>query len=163
MTHLDAKPQIIKDIAKPFYTAIVCIKDPEMYREACKKMRYFELEKKPCRALPFDRQLLGGGNNRERLSTHNVFVKLPRNASKVVGHRELESLFKVCGNIRSLKVSLNPDHSSRGYGFICFEDELGAKKALDVKLDINGQVDEDKDHEAFMVAKFQPREGKQML
>jgi hypothetical protein len=122
ISHLEGKPQIIKDITKPFYTAIVCIKDAELYARACAKMRYFELESKPCRALPFDRQLLGGGNNRERLATHNVFVKLPRSAYQLIGHKELERLFEVCGRIRSLKVSLNADHSSRGYGFICFEE-----------------------------------------
>ena len=76
-------------------------------------MRYFELESKPCRALPFDRQLLGGGNNRERLATHNVFVKLPRSAYQLIGHKELERLFEVCGRIRSLKVSLKVTKSAR--------------------------------------------------
>lgn len=125
VTHLDTKPQIIKDISRPFYTAIVSIKDPEAYERACKRMRYFELERKPCRALPFDRSLLGG-NNRERLLATNVFVKLPRSGLDVVGHRQLEAIFDSCGKIRSLKVSLNADYSSRGYGFICFEDEQGA-------------------------------------
>jgi polyadenylate-binding protein len=34
------------------------------------------------------------------------------------------------GTVKSLKVSLNPDHSSRGYGFIQFEDEDSARTAV---------------------------------
>jgi len=36
-------------------------------------MRYFEIDGKQCRGLQFDRQLLG--SNKEKLLTHNVFVK----------------------------------------------------------------------------------------
>lgn len=161
VTHLDAKPQIIKDISRPFYTAIVSIKDAEAYERACKRMRYFELERKPCRALPFDRSLLGG-NNRERLMATNVFVKLPRSGLDVVGHRQLEAIFDSCGKIRSLKVSLNSDYSSRGYGFICFEDEQGAQRALQSKVTIEGRAPESPDDEkdVLIVAKFQPKEGR---
>jgi RNA recognition motif-containing protein len=35
--------------------------------------------------------------------------------------------------VKALKVSLNEDYTSRGYGFICFEDKEAAKKALDSK------------------------------
>jgi RNA recognition motif-containing protein len=77
-------------------------------------MRYFEIDGKPCRALPFDRSLLG--SNKEKLFDQSVFVKLPKD----VLHKDLEKLFAECGQIKSLKVSLNPDYSSRGYGFVCF-------------------------------------------
>jgi RNA recognition motif-containing protein len=42
----------------------------------------------------------------------------------------LHKLFSDCGEVKSLKVSLNRDFSSRGYGFICFKDKEGAEKAL---------------------------------
>jgi hypothetical protein len=48
---LDSRPQIRKDITKPFYSGIVNIKDPVQYQIACQKMRYFEVDGKPCRAL----------------------------------------------------------------------------------------------------------------
>jgi hypothetical protein len=36
-------------------------------------MRYFEIDGKPCRALPFDKELLG--TNRQKLVDHNLFVR----------------------------------------------------------------------------------------
>jgi RNA recognition motif-containing protein len=77
-------------------------------------MRYFEIDGKPCRALPFDRSLLG--SNKEKLFDQSVFVKLPKN----ILHKDLENSFSEFGAIKSLKVSLNPDYTSRGYGFVCF-------------------------------------------
>lgn len=38
---------------------MVKINDPEKFKRACEKMRYFEIDGKPCRALPFDKELLG--------------------------------------------------------------------------------------------------------
>ena len=39
-------------------------------------MRYFNIDGKPCRALPFDKQILG--SNREKLTPQNVFVKFSK-------------------------------------------------------------------------------------
>jgi hypothetical protein len=44
---------------------MVQIKDPKALMHASEKLRYFEIGGKPCRALPFDRTLLG--NNKEKL------------------------------------------------------------------------------------------------
>jgi polyadenylate-binding protein len=41
-----------------------------------------------------------------------------RNIPKDIKARELEEKFKTFGTVKSLKVSLNTDHTSRGYGFI---------------------------------------------
>ena len=80
-------------------------------------MRYFQIDGCPCRALPFDHSLLG--SNKEKLFDQTIFVKLPKD----ILHKELENIFSEFGKIKSLKVSLNPDYSSRGYGFICFQDK----------------------------------------
>lgn len=88
-------------------------------------MRYFEVEGKPCRALQFDRNLFG--QNKDKLNMTNVFV---RNIPKEIKAKELEEKFKPFGTVKSLKVSLNTDHSSRGYGFIQFEDEEAAKAVV---------------------------------
>jgi len=110
---LDSRPQIRKDITKPFYSGIVSIKDPVQFQVACQKMRYFEIDGKACRALQFDRNL--HGPNKEKLLPTNVFV---RNIPKEMKHFELEEKFLNFGIVKSLKVSLNSDHTSRGYGFI---------------------------------------------
>jgi len=52
---------------------MVKINDQEKFKRACEKMRYFEIDGKPCRALPFDKELLG--SNKIKLVDHNVFVK----------------------------------------------------------------------------------------
>lgn len=52
------------------------------------------------------------------------------------------------GKIKSLKVSLNSDHTSRGYGFICFNDEATANAAID-------QSSKDEDTVAM---KFEPKD-----
>ena len=124
---------------------MVVIKDPKKFTEACEKMRYFEIDGKQCRALPFDKQLLG--SNKEKLQTHNVFVKVPKDMK----HEELHEKFEKIGNIKSLKISLNPDYSSRGYGFICFQEEEYAKKAVEVgKIgDIEARKFEPKDKKDF--------------
>jgi hypothetical protein len=70
---LDMPPQIRRDITKPFYSAMVKINDPDKFKTACEKMRYFEIESKPCRALPFDKDLLG--SNRTKIENQNVFVR----------------------------------------------------------------------------------------
>ena len=139
------KPQIKKDLTKPFYTAMVNIKDPDQFKQACDKMRYFDIEGKPCRALPFDRQLLG--SNKEKLVSQNIFVRAP----KEMLHEDLHKIFEQYGPIKSLKASLNPDYSSRGYGFICFENPESAQRAMEVNIP---NVD---------VIKFEPKDNKQNM
>jgi RNA recognition motif-containing protein len=51
---------------------------------------------------------------------------------KNLKHSDLAKKFEGLGKIRSLKVSLNQDHTSRGYGFICFDNEAIAQKAVDL-------------------------------
>jgi RNA recognition motif-containing protein len=48
---LDSKPQIRKDITRPFYSAIVSIKDSQDFHVACQKMKYFDIQGKQCRGL----------------------------------------------------------------------------------------------------------------
>jgi len=42
-----------------FYTAIVKINDPARFQEIAKAMKYFKIKDRPCRALPYDRELIG--------------------------------------------------------------------------------------------------------
>jgi len=79
-------------------------------------MRYFEIDGKQCRALPFDMQILG--SNREKLYPQNVFVKFPKESQ--IGNVKLHEIFEKYGEIKSVKASINTDYSPRGYGFVCF-------------------------------------------
>ena len=145
------KPQIKKDITKHFYTAMVMIQDPDQYKQACEKMRYFDIEGKPCRALAFDKQLLG--SNKEKLLAHNVFVKVPKNKFY---HQQLHDIFSQFGPIKSLKVSLTPEYESNGYGFICFENPDSATRALEA-------TEQKKLPEGVEAYMFKPRDNKSSM
>ena len=56
---LDVRPQIRRDINRPFCTAIINSPDNEAFNKACQAMRYFEYEGMLCRGLPFDNSLHG--------------------------------------------------------------------------------------------------------
>ena len=61
---INTKPQIKNIDTRPFSTAMVKIDNPAEFEKAKEKLRYFEIDGKPCRALPFDRDLLGEGKKR---------------------------------------------------------------------------------------------------
>lgn len=94
-------------------------------------MRYFEIEgnneseKFQCRALPFYNALLG--SNKEKLANNNVFYKA--SPGEILNYNDLETKFNEYGKIKSLKISLNPDHSQKGFAFICFENQESAQAA----------------------------------
>jgi len=112
-------------------------------------MRFFDIEGRPCRLLPFDKDLLG--TNRIKIADHNIFVKnIPENHLR----GELEQFFSRYGKIKSSKISVNPPepikhnkdgepiveekkktvdpsgYTSRGYGFVCFEEAESAAAAI---------------------------------
>ena len=137
-------PQIRRDLNRPFYSAIMTIPEEEKFNLACKEMRYFELaEGKPSRALPFDNDLLG--SNPQKIIDHNIFV---RRIPKDLSPQQLEEHFQRYGDIKSLKISLNSDHQSRGYGFVCFQDSSSAGRALEAE----GNAD------SIQVIRYQPRD-----
>jgi RNA recognition motif-containing protein len=109
-------PQIRRDANKPFYTAVLKFNEPNDFKNAVEKFKYFEFEGKQCRALPFDKDLLG--SNRINTNKNNVFVKrLPDNMTS----KDLDQVFSDnVGKVKSAKVSINGDYSSRKYGFVCF-------------------------------------------
>lgn len=128
-------PQIRRDNNRPFYAALVKFNDPETFKTAIQKLRYFEMEGKPCRALPFDKAFLG--SNRQKTNENNIFVK---SLDKSLTSKDLEEKFKDIGEIKSAKVSINPDYSSRGYGFVCFASSEDAIKAVGEKIHADIEV-----------------------
>lgn len=124
---LEIKPQIRRDLNRPFCTAIVNIPDNEAFNKACEALRYFEYEDKMCRGLPFDNSLHGA--NQQRLLEQNVFIsKIPRDAFH--NAKWLDTELSKYGEIKSLKISLEPTHESRGYGYVCFQEVTGANACL---------------------------------
>ncbi len=93
----------------------------------CKALRYFEINGKNCRALPFQQELLGS-NLKGGLAKNNMFVRrIPKSDSAAI----LENYFSKYGEIISCKVSLGSDHKSKGYGFVCFRDAAATQKAIE--------------------------------
>lgn len=70
---------------------------------------------------------------------YNIFVKL---SNKDITSKEMyEVLVNKYGKILSSKVSINDDHTFRGYGFATFENPESAANAIrenTIKVDING-------------------------
>jgi hypothetical protein len=118
-------PQFKRDPNRYFYSAVVKISDSAKFKEACEKLKYFEINGKPCRALPFDKELLGA--QRAKLANKNVFVK---NVPKEKTSHDLDQFFSKFGSVKSAKLSINADHSSRGYGFVLFNNEADVPKVL---------------------------------
>ena len=56
-----------------------------------------------------------------------VFVK---NIPKSMSQQKLHSIYQVYGTITSLKISRNVDHTSKGFGYICFDSEGAADQAV---------------------------------
>ena len=147
---IEQKPQIRRDYFRPFYSAIVSIPDQALYKKACEEMRYFEIEgNKPdekfqCRALPFDNALLG--SNKDKLANNNVFYKA--SPGEILNYSDLETKFTEYGKIKSLKISHNPDHSQKGFAFVCFENQDSAIAAT--QKDGNVKQFEQKDSRGVM-------------
>jgi RNA recognition motif-containing protein len=95
-------------------------------------MKYFEIDGKQCRGLPFDKDLLG--SNRNTTNKNNVFIKitLPKDHPKYkdITSEKLDEMFSKFGSVKSAKLSINGDYSSRGYGFVCFNDPSDVEKAV---------------------------------
>ncbi|KAF4654098.1 Protein phosphatase PP2A regulatory subunit B [Perkinsus chesapeaki] len=76
----------------------------------------------------------------------NVFVK---NLDKTIDNKALYDTFSLFGNILSCKVATDDDGKSRGYGFVHFENDEAAQKAISK---LNGMMIGDK---AVYVGPFQ--------
>lgn len=120
------KPQIHRDLFKPFYTAIVPLE--ENYEKAKEEMRYFDVNGCPVRSLPFDNSLRG--DNKAKIQEQNVFYKFPKDQN--LTYDQLHQKFSQFGPIKSIKISLNGDHTQKGFAFICFENRDDARKCTEV-------------------------------
>jgi polyadenylate-binding protein len=82
-----------------------------------------------------------------KLAENNLFVRrIPKNL-----HAEnLDQFFSKFGEIISCKISLNSDHESRGYGFVCFREAQAAQKALEMTQNAD----------TIIGVKFAPRDKK---
>jgi hypothetical protein len=110
------RPFIKRDIFKPFYSAILNVTNVAQFDLAKTKMRYFNIEKHQCRSLAFDKDHHHHKSSKEPL---NIFFKLGKDGEKSqLTYRFLLDIFEKFGEIRSCKISVNPDGSNKGYAYI---------------------------------------------
>jgi len=105
------------------------VDDSTQYEKAKKDMRYFKIENFPVRALPYDKELRGEA--KQKVMQNNVFYKVPKDQDKnSLTYEFIHQRFEKYGPVKSAKISINPDHSSRGFAFICYADEASTNKCL---------------------------------
>lgn len=146
-------PQIRRDLNKPFYTAMLRISDPASFIDIKKKMKYFKLDGNDCRSLPYLKEITAAYRTQNN-SANNLFIKgLPKDLTT----ESLDSFIqnKLLGDyIVSAKVSINSDRTSRGYGFVCFENSEKAAELFNL-----AQNDETF---SFQVSKYQPKDRREI-
>lgn len=128
------KPMIKRDIFKPFYSAILQFQDVQMFALAKENMKYFEIEGCHIRSLPFETDQR---SKKAKDANNNVFFKLPKDGNKAeLTYQYLEDRFAKYGNIKKCKIPMNNDNTSKGFAYICYEEEEGVKNCLADKANV---------------------------
>lgn len=167
----DARISATTGLLSPLINGIIKV-DQKDFQAVAKAIKYFEItdgqtKTWQCRALPFDKDLIGGQKNILNLK-QNVFL---RSIPKEWTSKTLEENFSRIGAVKSAKVSLAPvlktelnpqgkkftvvdetqPCNSIGYGFVCFESEEHAKAVIGTT-----------EFGAIEAIKFSPRDPKDL-
>jgi polyadenylate-binding protein len=106
-----------------FGYAFIGFKNNAKAEEAIKKLNYSKLAKRTLRISWYNRE---PGNFRSKLE-NNIFVK---KIPKEITPKEFDEYFRKFGNIVSAKLAEDEEGESMGYGFVLYDSEEGAKKAI---------------------------------
>lgn len=97
-------------------------------------MRYFLYDGLMCRGLPYADSIA----NKEQFDDGNVYVtKIPKDSMH--NAEWLDNYCSKFGEVVSAKIVLNPDHSSRGYGYVNFR-KKGAAEAFIKACECNKEI-----------------------
>ena len=106
-----------------FGYAFIGFKNNTKADEAIKKLNYSKLAKKTLRISWYNRE---PGNYRNKIE-NNIFVK---KIPKEITAKEFHEYFSKYGNIISAKLAEDEEGESMGYGFVLYDSEEGAQKAI---------------------------------
>ncbi len=123
--------------------AYVNFQQPADAERALDTMNFDSLSGKPIRIMWSQRD-----PTIRRSGAGNVFIK---NLDPNIDTKSIYDTFSMFGNILSCKIATDEEGKSKGYGFIHFETEEAAQKAIEK---VNGML---LDNKQVYVGKFQPR------
>ncbi|NP_001312309.1 polyadenylate-binding protein 8-like [Nicotiana tabacum] len=107
--------------------------NPQDAARALEVLNFTPLHGKPIRIMYSNRDptIRRSGNG-------NIFIK---NLDKAIDHKALHDTFSAFGNILSCKVAVDSSGQSKGYGFVQYDSEEAAQKAIEK---LNGMLLNDK-------------------
>merc|ERR1712038_2008306 len=128
--------------------AYVNFQQPADAERALDTMNFDVLKGRPIRIMWSQRD-----PSLRRSGVGNVFIK---NLDKTIDNKAMYDTFSAFGNILSCKVAQDASGDSKGYGFVHFETEEAALKAIDK---VNGMLLNDK---KVFVGRFVPRKEREI-
>lgn len=158
----ECKPHPTTGLASPFTLGIIKV-EPSEWKRISEAIKYFTFDEGTeingvkrqweCRALPFDRDLLGANKNATN-NQMNVFVK---NIPEGLSTKELDEKFSEIGSVKSAKISRSVKTElgvaeSNGYGFVCYHSEQDRKKAEEL-----GVIDQ-----TIEIHRYQPKDPREI-
>mgnify|MGYP002062122163 CR=1 FL=1 len=126
--------------------AYVNFQQPADAERALDTMNFDVLNGKPIRIMWSQRDPAT-----RRSGAGNIFIK---NLEKIIDNKSMYDTFSLFGSILSCKVAVDEEGNSKGYGFVHFETEEAANRAIDK---VNGMLLAGK---KVFVGKFQPRNAR---
>lgn len=123
--------------------AYVNFQQPNDAERALDTMNFDMMNNKPIRIMWSQRD-----PTIRRSGAGNIFIK---NLDPQIDTKSIYDTFSMFGSILSCKIACDEEGKSKGYGFIHFETEEAAQKAIDK---VNGML---LDNKVVFVGKFQPR------
>ncbi|KAK4757467.1 hypothetical protein SAY87_018768 [Trapa incisa] len=107
--------------------------NPSDAARAMEMLNFTPLNEKPIRVMYSHRD-----PSIRRSGAGNIFIK---NLDKSIDNKTLHETFSTFGNILSCKISTDPSGQSKGYGFVQYDNEESAQKAIEK---LNGMLINDK-------------------